>query len=147
MSGKKVYIALTAGQGCLWGAGISEDAGKESLGRAYGEFKEEAREIVPNYQPLTVTTDGWEATRSAWKSLFEGITLILCFLHEVLKIREVCRSKPEQCRSLCQKLWEIYQGETKRQFAQRLRRFLEWVKNQKLSEVITAKVRRTPIQK
>jgi len=31
VSGKKVYIALTAGQGCLWGAGISEDAGKEGL--------------------------------------------------------------------------------------------------------------------
>jgi hypothetical protein len=89
-----------------------------------------------------VTTDGWEATRSAWKSLFEGITLILCFLHEVLKIRSVCRSKPQQCQRLCQKLWEVYQGTTKRQFAQRLRRFLEWVKKQKLSEVITAKVRR-----
>jgi len=142
VSGKKVYIALTAGQGCLWGAGISEDGGKEGLGQAYGEFKEEAKEISPSYQPLTVTTDGWEAIRSAWKILFEGITLILCFLHEVLKIREVCRSKPQQCQRLCQKLWEVYQGTTKRQFAQRLRRFLEWVKKQKLSEVITAKVRR-----
>ena len=49
MSGKKVYIALTAGQGCLWGAGISEDAGKEGLGQADGEFKEEAKEISPSY--------------------------------------------------------------------------------------------------
>ena len=31
MSGKKVYIALTAGQGCLWGASISENASKEGL--------------------------------------------------------------------------------------------------------------------
>lgn len=89
-----------------------------------------------------MTTDGWEATRSVWNSLFEGITLILCFLHEVLKIRSVCRSKPAQCRSLCQKLWEVYQGTTKRQFAQRLRGFLEWVKAQKLSDAIVAKVRR-----
>ncbi len=89
-----------------------------------------------------MTTDGWEATSSAWKELFGGITLILCFLHEVLKIREVCRSKPEQCQNLCQKLWKVYQGNTKREFAQRLRRFLEWVKAQKLSEVLISKVRR-----
>ena len=78
------------------GSGEFKEERKESLGKAYGEFKEEAKKISPNYQPLTVTTDGWEATRSAWKSLFEGIILILCFFHEVLKIREVCRSKPEQ---------------------------------------------------
>ena len=142
MSGKKVYIALTAGQGCLWGASISENASKEGLKGAYGEFKQEAREIAPSYQPSTVTTDGWEATRRAWEELFEGITLILCFLHEVLKIREVCRSQREQCKSLCQKLWEVYQGKTKREWAQRLRRFLEWVKEQKLPAAIIAKVRR-----
>ena len=46
MSRKKVYIALTAGQGCLWGAGISEDAGKESLGEAYGELGSDSVVVV-----------------------------------------------------------------------------------------------------
>ena len=77
---------------------------------------------------MTVTTDGWDATRWAWEHLYSGIVWILCFLHEVIKVRDGCRSKPDLCYGLLEDLWHIYHAETKRQFAQRLRRFLEWVK-------------------
>jgi hypothetical protein len=133
---------MTAANGCVLGASISENADKTGLEKAYGQFKTEARQLNPNYQPLTVTTDAWEATCSAWKSLFSGITLILCFLHEVLKIRNVCRSKASLCHTLTQKLWFIYHASNKREFAQRLRRFLAWVKQSQVAESIAQKLRR-----
>ena len=133
---------MTAANGCVLGASISENVDKVSLEEAYGQYKTEAQQLNPNYQPLTVTTDAWEATCSAWKSLFSGITVTLCFLHEVLKIRNICRSKASLCHTLTQKLWFIYHASNKRVFAQRLRRFLEWVKQSQVSEFIAQKLRR-----
>lgn len=125
--GQRVYLAMTAARGCILGSALSADAGHDGLGDAYGVFEQEAHDHAPSYAPKTVTTDGWEATRWAWEQHFPGITWILCFLHEVIKIRDWCRSKPDLRFGLAEDLWHIYQGETKRQFAQRLRRFLEWV--------------------
>jgi hypothetical protein len=68
---------MTAGNGCILGASISENADKAGLEEADGQFKTEARQLNPNYQPLTVTTDAWEATCSAWKSLFSGKLLVI----------------------------------------------------------------------
>jgi hypothetical protein len=78
-----------------------------------------------DYVPKTVTIDGWDATCWALEHLFPGIVWILCFLHEVIKIRDWCRSKPVLRYGLTEELWHIYHAETKRQFSQRLRRFLE----------------------
>jgi len=87
--GEKVYVATTVGEGCLLGAELSQTAKTEDLQAAYGVFTEEARELNPDYQPQTVNTDGWEATQKAWKKLFSGVTLILCFLHTILSIDDV----------------------------------------------------------
>jgi hypothetical protein len=51
-------------------------------------FAEQARELDPADALETVNTDGWAATQGAWKRLFPSITVILCFLHAVLKIRD-----------------------------------------------------------
>jgi hypothetical protein len=64
-----------------------------------------------------VTTDGWEATRGAWETLFPGIVWILCFLHEVIKIRDGCRSIPALRQPLLDKLWHLYRATSKRHFA------------------------------
>ena len=58
------------------------------LTAAYGVFWEKARHLDPEYRPETVNTDGWPATQADWRELFQGVTLILCFLHAFLKIRE-----------------------------------------------------------
>ncbi|MEL6455237.1 MAG: hypothetical protein AAFQ40_11050 [Cyanobacteria bacterium J06623_5] len=125
--GERAYLAVTAAQGCILGNELSADAGHEGLRAAYGVFQQEAHAHGPSYTPQTVTTDGWEATRWAWEQLFPGIAWILCFLHEVIKVRDWCRSKPDLRYGLAEDLWHIYHAETKRAFAQRLRRFLEWV--------------------
>lgn len=133
---------MTAASGCILGASCSPSADTEGLKKAYGVFAKEAQAHDSDYRPLTVTTDGWEATRSAWSQLFPGIVLILCFLHEILKIRDICRSKGSLLKQIQDKLWNTYHGTSKRQFAQRLRRVLEWAKLSSLPERLMQKLRR-----
>ena len=141
---ERVYLAVTAAKGCLFGNSLSHSAGHEGLKAAYGVFQQEAHDHTPDYVPQTVTTDGWEATRWAWEHLYPGIVWILCFLHEVIKVRDGSRSKPDLCYGLLEDLWHIYHAETKRQFAQRLRRFLEWVKLRALPAPVKQRLLRLP---
>ncbi|MEB3212904.1 MAG: hypothetical protein VKL39_16240 [Leptolyngbyaceae bacterium] len=122
--GQREYLAVTASCSCILGASLSTSADTAGLKQAYGVFRTEALEADLEYHPDSVTTDGWKATRSAWRGLFPAITLILCFLHEILKLRTLCRSCKPLCHPLQERLWHVYQATTKRQFAQRLRRLL-----------------------
>jgi hypothetical protein len=74
--------------GCLPGLALTEADDDDHLRDAYGTFREEARDVDPTYTPATVNTDGWKATQKAWRTLFSGIAVILCFLHGFLKVRE-----------------------------------------------------------
>jgi len=140
--GEKIYLAMTAANGCVFGSSLSLSSGHEGLTKAYGVFQQESTHHAPNYAPETVTTDGWEATRGAWETLFPSIVWILCFLHEVLKVRDGCRSKHEIRYELIENLWNIYHAETKRQFAQRLRRFTDWVDRKELPKAIKQRLLR-----
>ena len=140
--GKRVYLAVTAAAGCVFGSSLSPSAGYEDLKVAYGVFKQEVTDCAPRYAPKTVTSDGWDATRSAWEALFPGIVWILCFLHEVIKIRDWCRSKADLRHTLLDKLWNIYHATSKRLFAQRIQRFIEWAKTASLPQAIDARVQR-----
>ncbi len=84
-----------------------------------------------------VNTDGWESTQNAWKKLFPNISLILCFLHLIIGIKDHIRRDKVLLKSLSDKLWNIYKGSNKRQFSQRLRRFWEW----SMKEILPSKVR------
>jgi hypothetical protein len=88
LGGQKVYLAATAGGGCCLGMALAKAASNDDLTAAYGVFRDEARRLDPKYCPETVNTDGWPATQAAWQALFRGVTLILCFLHAFLKVRE-----------------------------------------------------------
>lgn len=140
--GERVYLAVTAAKGCLFGSSLSPSAGQEDLQAAYGVFEQEVSEQVTDYTPQTVTTDGWEATHQAWEVLFPGIVWILCFLHEVIKIRDWCRSQADLRATLMDKLWHIYRAHSKRHFTQRLRRFLEWASLTTLPTAIAQRIRR-----
>ena len=78
---QKVYIATTVADGCYLGAEPAETAGTDDLKAAYGVFKDEARNVTPEYVPKTVSTDGWKGTQAAWKALFPKVVILLCFLH------------------------------------------------------------------
>jgi hypothetical protein len=122
----KVYLAATTGGGCCLGMALAESAGADDLTEAYGVFREEAHGLDPEYRPETVNTDGWPATQAAWRVLFQGVTLILCFLHAFLKIRERAVHMKETFSELSRRVWEAYQAPDVRTFSQRLRRLREW---------------------
>jgi hypothetical protein len=127
--GERIYVAVTAAMGCFLGVEIAKTADAAALRDAYGVFQQEALQLNPEYQPESVNTDGWESTQNAWKTIFPGITLILCFLHTVLGIQQRCRRVGNVFHTVTDKLWHLYHSLNLRQFAQRLRRLSEWANN------------------
>jgi hypothetical protein len=137
---RKVFLAATAGGGCCLGLALAETAGADDLTKAYSVFRDEARRLDPEYRPATVNTDGWPATQAAWRTLFKGITLILCFLHAFLKIRERAAHLKEAFDDLRERVWEAYQASDARSFSQRLRRLREWATDHVDKEMVREKV-------
>ncbi len=80
-----------------------------------------------DYAPETVKTDGWPATQNAWKALCNQITVILCFLHAWITIRDRAKKAFGALGHEVQKrVGEVDRGKSKRAFSQRLRRLRAW---------------------
>lgn len=120
----KVFIPTTVAGGVFLGATLVTKADTEHLTKGYQEFRAEAHQLDPAYQPATVCTDGFFATRGAWRALFPAVTLVLCFLHITLKLRDRCRGALRT--EVLDRAWHIYEATDKRHFSQRARRFKEW---------------------
>lgn len=143
--GQKTYVATTAGSNCILGANVSKTASCEDLQEAYGVFKKEAEYINPGYQPDTVNTDGWASTQKAWKKLYPQITVLSCFLHIFIGIRDRSRKKyKESFLDVSTRLWDCFRAESKRAFSQRIRRLSEWCQNteNEVPDVISAKIKK-----
>ncbi len=138
--GDKAYVATTVAKDCVLGAAMCTGAGTSELSSGYGVFAKEARNVDPDYAPQSVNTDGWEATQKAWQGLFPRITVILCFLHAFIKIRERCKKGAELFRAIGDRVWEAYRAPTKRAFAQRVRRLREWAEQGLETGVVRDKV-------
>ena len=134
--GEKGYVAFTAGDGCILGLALSAKADENHLRPAYDIFAQEARALAPDYQPETVTVDGWIATRNVFVQLFTRITPILCFLHGFLSIRD--RSRKEH--GLHQALWEVYHSDNDQQFRERMTQFWQDCQQGNWSEAVMAKI-------
>lgn len=120
--GQKGYVPMTAGGGCILGLALTGSADEAHLSDAYGEFAKESRAVKEDYAPQTVNTDGWFATRNAFRTLFPTIALVLCFLHGFLKIRDRCR----QALELHKRVWEVYRAATASEFRERMAAFRAW---------------------
>lgn len=124
----------TVGGDCILGAAITEAASESALTEAYGVFAHEAQALQPGYQPETVNTDGWLATQATWQALFPTVTVILCFLHAFLKVRDRATKRfTAVYHQVRERIWLAYHAPSKTHFAQRLRRLQEWA-NQQLPE-------------
>lgn len=109
INGDKAYIAMTVGADCVLGASISLSADEEGLTEAYGHFQVEVLQLDPDYEPASVNIDGWAATKKAWRNLFPLITIIQCFLHAFLKIRNCCKKRfKETYPAIAQRVWDAY---------------------------------------
>jgi hypothetical protein len=126
-NGHKAYIATTVAADCVLGASVALNADEAALTEAYGQFKQEARSLNPDYQPQTVNTDGWNATQKAWLALFVSITIIECFLHAFLKIRNRCKKRWQTLwPDIQQQVWDIYHAADAQDFRQQTIDFLAW---------------------
>jgi hypothetical protein len=124
--GVKNYVATTVGGGCCLGAELSQTAGADDLTNAYGIFQKEAQNVEPDYQPQTVNTDGWAATKEAWQTLFSTIAVIRCYLHGWLNIRKRAKHLGQVFWDLGKLVWGAFRATNRRSFGQRLRRLWEW---------------------
>ena len=139
--GEKCYIATTCGSNCILGVSVAMKADEACLTSAYGVFKTEAQNVKPDYQPKTVNTDGWQATKIAWQSLFSGILLIACFLHVYIKLRDRYRFKYKALFSeVADKLWNCYKAPTKFDFSRQLSLLEEYLHTQKAPTFMQEKI-------
>ncbi|HEU5115422.1 MAG TPA: hypothetical protein VFT74_01960, partial [Isosphaeraceae bacterium] len=83
---------------------------------------------------------GWAATQAAWQAPFQGVTLILCFLHAFLKVRDRAVHMKGGFTSLRERVWAAYHAPDARSFSQRLRRLREWAEAHVEKEVVREKV-------
>lgn len=125
-NGEEVYIAMTAGRDCVLGTELSLSEDTKGLQEAYSVFKEEALENEPDYTPESVNLDGWKASNNAWKGLFHNITIVLCFLHAFLKIRDTAKGLKEKFNQVCKELWAVYRNETKDTFLAAMIALKQW---------------------
>ena len=126
LKGEKVYVPTTVADGCILGAAVVSSPSAQDLEAGYGQFAAEAKHVDPSYCPETVCADGWEATWNAWWGLFPAITVLLCYLHSAIKIRD-CRTGDQVLRfDALTKVWDAFKANTKAAFSQRLRRLREW---------------------
>jgi hypothetical protein len=125
-NGQKAYIATTVGADCVLGASLALAADEEQLTAAYGQFKEEALRLNPDYQPKTVNTDGWSATQLAWKALFPTIVIIQCFLHAFITIRSRCKRLKILSPLIRQRVWDIYHADQVDDFLKQVRDLRVW---------------------
>lgn len=116
LNGQETYIALTASNECVLGAELSMKEDTVGLEEAYGVFKAEAEVCMPEYSPKSVNLDGWKATNAAWGNLFPQITLILCYLHAFLKVRDIAKGMKDQYHSICDEIWNVYHQDSKEAF-------------------------------
>ena len=124
VAGAEVVVPTTVGGGCVLGISVAAQPDSDSLKEAYGEFVAEATAVFPMYRVRSVCTDGFHATRHAWRRLVPQLVLVLCFLHSILKLTERCRGTLRH--QVLDRAWFVYHAGTKGQFAQRLRRLGEW---------------------
>lgn len=141
--GEKAYIATTVGGQCILGASIAKNAREDGLQDAYQVFKDEVQCIKPEYAPDTVNIDGWKPTHNVWAFLFSSAVIIYCFLHVFIKVRDRGKKKYKDIfEKIADKLWRCYQADTKRSFSQRIRRLIEWCKQNDAPDTLSKPIKK-----
>jgi hypothetical protein len=126
LNGDKVVVATTVGDDCVLGACVALSPDADNLTEAYQHFKDEAQQLQPGYTPETVNTDGWAATQRAWLTLFPLITIIECFLHAFIKIRDRCRNLKPLLQQVADQVWQVYHAPDAPTFRQQAEALRQW---------------------
>ncbi len=130
--GVKGFLAMVAAKGCILAAALTKSADEEHLSEAYGQFEKEAHDVDSDWQPRSINTDGWQATRKSIIGLFPHVVLVLCFLHGFLKIRERCRKD----HGLHERVWNVYRAETEADFHSEMLELKSWSETAELRDPV-----------
>lgn len=85
--------------------------------------------------------DGWKATNQAWTNLFPHITIILCFLHAFLKIRDGGKGLKEEFYQIGNQIWQAYGQPTASLFRAEIAALMAWASSQRsLNERVKTKI-------
>ena len=80
----------------------------------------------PRVRPRDSRRRRLASTRNAFQTLFPLITVVLCFLHGFLKIRDGCR----KARELHRRVWDVYRAATAEEFRRLMNEFQQWCATQ-----------------
>lgn len=144
--GKKAYVTVSAGGGCVLGAELTEGADKASLVEGYSVLRNEIEAAAPGHEIKSINTDGYTSTTAAIPEVWgKTIVLITCILHLYIAIRDGCKKKyREQFEEVADDFWNCYDAQTKGGFAQRWSAFIKKCesRSEELPERIIGKLSR-----
>jgi len=142
LAGEKIYLFLIAQGELIWFTEWLESTTEESFNAAIAQFLEtmdsgagqhHLLEPKEQYDPISVTTDGWKAVQNAWETQVPDITLIECNLHGRKRVSatldDYAKAHPEATHTEQAQVKadfdEIFAAPTLSAFCQRIRRAME----------------------
>lgn len=136
---QEIFACMTVGSDCILGMGVSQKEDEASLHKAYGVFKAQAIALDPDYEPLSISSDGWAATKKAMQKLYSSAILVLCFLHSVIKIRQVAQKEPQK-KMLFEKVWQVYKATDATNFDNAVLDLEQWTNENVVKESVKERV-------
>ena len=103
--GQKSYIPLVYApkEALIWWVDYLHSVSEAELTARLERFKAISDRLG---NIIGATVDGWEAAQNAWQTAFEGITLVECHLHALLKLGQHLATYKRQCKQAGQPLSE-----------------------------------------
>jgi len=143
VAGQEVDVPTTVGAGCFLGVSVVAAADTTTLEAGSGACARAAQALVPDSHPHAICTDGWQATRAAWRRLVPKITRVRCLLHAVLQSKDRCTGAWRH--QVLERAWHVSPAATTRQCAPRLRRVGAWTQTPRsgaVAEMVWKRCRR-----
>jgi hypothetical protein len=142
LDGEPIYLFLIAQAELIWYGEWLESTTADSFDAAIGRFLEtmdtaatQQQGLEPNeqYDPVSVTTDGWRPVQNAWENQVPDITRIECNLHGRKRVDitldEYAKSHPDLSSQEREQIKtdfdQIFAAPTVSALSQRIRRTME----------------------
>jgi hypothetical protein len=142
LAGEDIYLFLISQGELIWYSQWLASTAQESFDAAIGGFLETMDTATAQqcplasgepYDPVSVTTDGWQPVQDAWKAQVPSITLIECNLHGRKRVdvtlADYAKAHPElspdEREQIKTDFDSIFAAPTLAAFSQRIRRAIE----------------------
>ncbi len=79
--GENGYIPLITSGHAIWHIDYVESLDEEVLEASYKNFADQTKAIDPDYEPITMTHDGYQSTINALRRIFKKTAFLICWIH------------------------------------------------------------------